>query len=235
MFFPILVFRFYSYEMEGILTIETLQLSVSADLSNLAGIRSFVRTSLIPFCMDEGFLYDLVLAVEEAVTNIILHGYNGKGGEITVMIRPNAGSAEIVLCDDAPPFDLTGVPAPRLDLPLDQRPLGGLGLYQAGTRELLLDFSQLTFMSSSGLLSLHDIALLMRGQQPPDFGEGWSAFHAISHFVEEGSRYEKHVKLLNPQPRVRKTLETTGFDHILEIFDDRDAAIAAFQTSREVI
>lgn len=101
-------------------------------------------------------------------------------------------------------------------------------LYQAGMRELLLDFSQLTFMSSSGILALHDVAMLMRGEQPLDIGEGWSSFHALSHFVEGESRYEKHVKLLNPQPRVRKTLEITGFDHIIEIFDNRDAAIASF-------
>jgi len=108
-------------------------------------------------------------------------------------------------------------------------------LYHTGMRQLILDFTQLTLMSSSGLLSLHDIALLMRGEPPPDIGEGWSAYHAISHFIEEETRFEKHVKLLNPQPPVRKTLETTGFDHILEIFDDRDAAIASFQTSPEAI
>jgi anti-anti-sigma regulatory factor len=102
-------------------------------------------------------------------------------------------------------------------------------LHQAGTRELILDFSRLTFMSSSGILALHDIALLMRGESPPDIGEGWSAFHAISHFVKEETHDEKHIKLLNPQPRVRKTLETTGFDHIIEIFNDRAAAIASFQ------
>ena len=104
-------------------------------------------------------------------------------------------------------------------------------LRHAGTRELILDFSQLTFMSSSGILSLHDIAIMMRGEAPPDIGEGWSAFHALSHFVKEETHYEKHVKLLNPQPRVRKTLETTGFDHIIKIFDDRAAAIVSFQLS----
>jgi serine/threonine-protein kinase RsbW len=79
--------------------------------------------------MDEDFLYELVLAVEEAVTNIILHGYEGGSGVITILIQPNDGSVEIVLQDDAPPFDPTRVPAPRLDLPLDERPLGGLGIY----------------------------------------------------------------------------------------------------------
>jgi anti-anti-sigma regulatory factor len=101
-------------------------------------------------------------------------------------------------------------------------------LYQTGTRDLILDFSQVSFMSSSGILSLHDIAILMRGKPPPDIGEGWSAFHALSHFVEEETYYEKHLRLLKPQPRVRRTLEITGFDHIIKIFNDREAAIDSF-------
>jgi anti-anti-sigma regulatory factor len=104
-------------------------------------------------------------------------------------------------------------------------------IYLAGSRGLILDFTRLSFMSSSGILSLHDIALLMRGEPPADIGEGWSAFHAISHFIEEETHYEKHLKLLSPQSRVRKTLETTGFDRLIEIFYDRDAAIASFYSS----
>jgi serine/threonine-protein kinase RsbW len=115
--------------VEGKIAIETIQLSVAAKLTNLAGIRNFVRTALIPFCMDEDFLYELVLAVEEAVTNIILHGYEGKNGVIILLIQPNQRSVKIILQDDAPPFDPTHVPAPRLDLPLDERPLGGLGIH----------------------------------------------------------------------------------------------------------
>ena len=42
--------------------------------------------------MNEDFLYELVLAVEEAVTNIILHGYEGKKGVITIIIQPHDGS-----------------------------------------------------------------------------------------------------------------------------------------------
>ena len=114
--------------MEGKFAIETIQLSVAAKLSNLAGIRNFVCTALIPCCDDEEFLYELTLAVEEAVTNIIMHGYQGKKGIITLMIVPNESCVEIVLQDDAPAFDPSSVPAPRLDLPLELRPLGGLGI-----------------------------------------------------------------------------------------------------------
>ena len=102
-------------------------------------------------------------------------------------------------------------------------------LYQTGTRELILDFSQLTFMSSSGILSLHDIAIMLRSESPQNIGEDSSDSPAISYFVGDETHYEQHLKLLNPQPRVRKSLETTGFDHVIKIFNDRAAAIASFQ------
>jgi anti-anti-sigma regulatory factor len=102
-------------------------------------------------------------------------------------------------------------------------------LFSAGMRALILDLSGLTFLSSSGIVALHSIALLMRGEQLPDTDEGWNTFHAISHFVEEGCEFEKNVKLLSPQPRVLKTLETTGFDHLFRVFTNRESAIASFQ------
>jgi anti-anti-sigma regulatory factor len=101
-------------------------------------------------------------------------------------------------------------------------------LYQAGTRNLLLDLTNMSFMASSGLVSLHSVALIMRGEQPPDPEAGWGAFHAIANELERAAGHEAHCKLLNPQPRVIKTLETTGFEKILAVYTDRQAALASF-------
>ena len=99
-------------------------------------------------------------------------------------------------------------------------------LYDAGARRLVLDLSNLNFLSSSGLVSLHSSALIMRGEQPPSPDLGWSAVHAIASDVEQG--FEACCKLVNPQGRVRKTLEMTGFNTFLEIFDDTDSAVRSF-------
>ena len=101
-------------------------------------------------------------------------------------------------------------------------------LYQAGTRDLLLDLSEMPFMSSSGLVSLHNIAMLMRGEEPPDPESGWGAMHSMADAVEDATGYESHCKLLNPHPRVEKTLAITGFNNIFDILTDRTEAIAAF-------
>ena len=99
-------------------------------------------------------------------------------------------------------------------------------LYQNGTRHLLLDLSDMPFMGSSGVVAIHSAALLMRDQEPPNPEHGWNAFHTLEN--QHGTVAEQFVKLLNPQPKVRRTLEMTGLDDFLEIYSDREAAIASF-------
>lgn len=102
-------------------------------------------------------------------------------------------------------------------------------LYRDGTRQLVVDLSNLKFLSSSGLVSLHSAALIMRGEEPPNPELGWSAFHSIASDVEQG--FETCCKLVNPQGRVRKTLEMTGFNTFLQIFDDADEAVRSFSAA----
>ena len=99
-------------------------------------------------------------------------------------------------------------------------------LYNAGARYLLLDMSNMAFMSSAGLVALHSIAKLLGGEQPPDPESGWEAFHAISRDQSAGA--QRNVKLLNPQLKVDRTLDMTGMKSFFEIHSDRETAIASF-------
>jgi len=99
-------------------------------------------------------------------------------------------------------------------------------LYAAGTRSLLIDLSDLSFMGSSGVVALHSIALLLRGAPLPDAEMGWQAFHSMSHDRDSGS--QSQVKLLSPQPKVLQTLQITSMTDFFEIYSDRQAAIDAF-------
>ena len=101
-------------------------------------------------------------------------------------------------------------------------------LYDNGMRNLLLDLAQLTFVSSAGLIGLHRTALIMRGEVLEEAEEGWGAFHAASFEMDSSGEKEKHFKLLNPQPLVRKVLDTTGFSNVMPIFADEKAAVASF-------
>jgi anti-anti-sigma factor len=101
-------------------------------------------------------------------------------------------------------------------------------LYTQGTRNLLLDLSDMTFMSSAGLMALHSITMLMQGKEPPNPEDGWGAMHNIAHDVDQTTGFAPHCKLLRPQPRVAKTLTITGFDQILQVFTDEAEALGSF-------
>ena len=101
-------------------------------------------------------------------------------------------------------------------------------LYDAGTRNLLLDMSDVSFMASSGLVALHSIVLLLRGEELPNLDDGWGAMHALAHDAEDSAGYETHCKILNPHPRVAKTLNLTGFDGFVQVLTDRETAVASF-------
>ncbi len=72
---------------------------------------------------------DLLLALDEAASNVILHGYAGAPGEVLVRARAAPGGVELLVADRAPPFDPLAAPLPDLDAPLEDRPTGGLGVY----------------------------------------------------------------------------------------------------------
>jgi len=99
------------------------------------------------------------------------------------------------------------------------------GLYDGGTRKLVLDLSGLTYMASSGLIALHSIVQVMHGEQPPDIEGGWSAFHALGNAVEGGAQDD--VLLAGEQPGVTRVLQRTGLDQLFPSYPDRASAIAA--------
>jgi anti-anti-sigma regulatory factor len=101
-------------------------------------------------------------------------------------------------------------------------------LYRDGIRHVLIDLTDLSFLSSSGLVALHSVALTMRGETPPDPAAGWDVFHTMSHDLEAQPGPQDNIKLVNPQPRVARTLEISGFSRLLPIFSDREAALASF-------
>ena len=73
---------------------------------------------------------NLNLALEEAVTNVILYAYpDGADGlvDVEAILKPH--SLEFIITDSGVPFDPTTAPDVDITLPANERPLGGLGIY----------------------------------------------------------------------------------------------------------
>ena len=99
-------------------------------------------------------------------------------------------------------------------------------LYSAGARDFVLDLSDLTYISSAGLVALHSVALLVKGEELPDTEQGWSAYRSMGR--TSGSGVQTHLKLLNPRDEVRNVLDMVGFGNVFQIFTDLDEAVKSF-------
>jgi len=104
-------------------------LQITARLEDLALIRDYVRSRSTALNIDSSTTYDLLLAVTEIVTNTLVHGYQKEAGYVEVEISQEGDALVARLRDSATSFDPTQVLPPDLSLPLEKRPLGGMGIY----------------------------------------------------------------------------------------------------------
>lgn len=105
------------------------ELALYVDLERVTLVREFVARVGSELGLDAQVMFELQLAVEEACTNVVLHAYDGQGGQLQVSFEPVECGVRVVLRDFGAPFDPQAVACPDVKAPLEQRPLGGLGLY----------------------------------------------------------------------------------------------------------
>lgn len=105
------------------------RLRIEAQLDRVAEARALVRGFALDHGAPEVCVDDVVQAVDEALTNVIVHGYDGRDGTIDVTVARDGDTLEITLVDDGPPFDPTAVPEPDLAVPPHLRRPGGMGIH----------------------------------------------------------------------------------------------------------
>ena len=81
------------------------------------------------------------LLLDELVSNIIKYGYDDAGEHrIEVVVQVDGGVLTISIDDDGKPFNPLELPPPDLDLPIEDRPVGGLGVYIVRSLADTLDY-----------------------------------------------------------------------------------------------
>lgn len=104
---------------------------IPSDVGRLADLRDMVRSATTAAGADRTFVEDLVQAVDETVTNAIVHGHDGRPGWIEVGVSIESDRLVVTVEDDAPGFDPTTVPEPDLTVPPERRRPGGMGVHLA--------------------------------------------------------------------------------------------------------
>lgn len=111
-----------------------LTLTVKNDLTELARVSSAVAEFGQRHALPAAVLFDLHLALDEILTNIISYGYDdNREHEIVVRVTLPAGSQprriELEVRDDGRPFNPLDAAQPDVSAPVAERPVGGLGIY----------------------------------------------------------------------------------------------------------
>jgi len=109
-------------------------LRLPGTLDSLAPIGAYVLEAASQAGLERKIAYRLRLAVDEIATNAVVHGYDtvGEEGDLVISSEIEDGVLTIILEDSGPAYDPFDTPSPDdLDAPLDDRDIGGLGVFLA--------------------------------------------------------------------------------------------------------
>jgi anti-sigma regulatory factor (Ser/Thr protein kinase) len=105
-------------------------LRLPAEMASLARFTEFVREGARAAALPESGLEKLDLMLEEILVNVFRYAYpTGETGEAAVGYISSPNGLRIEVCDSGRAFNPLEQAAPDLDLPLDERPIGGLGIF----------------------------------------------------------------------------------------------------------
>jgi len=115
---------------------EIKPLVVQGVLESLPALRRYTMDASASAGLTPEQSYGLSLAIDEIATNIAIHGYrkNGLAGNISIRAEIRGDGLVVVMEDTSPEFDARKLAAARpehIDKPMEERPIGGLGVYLA--------------------------------------------------------------------------------------------------------
>lgn len=129
----------------------SFSLSIRPDIGEIPGVSVQLESTMRSAGFSTEDILDTQLAVEEVITNVIVHGYKGSKGSIGITGRSADNCIEIVVTDQAPPFDPLSIPEPDLEADVDERKIGGLGIYLL---KQVMDGVSYRFENGSNILTM---------------------------------------------------------------------------------
>lgn len=120
---------------------------LSIRLKNSFGELKRLKEALHEYCefreLPSNVVFALTLSLDEVVTNVISYGYDDRDEHhIDVTLRSGQGMIELTVVDDGKPFNPLEFMTPDLKCPIDERPIGGLGIYLVKTYMSELEYKR---------------------------------------------------------------------------------------------
>ena len=127
-------------------------ITLTNDVGEISKLEEFIGNAAEAAGLDPGTALNLNLAIEEAVTNVILYAYpKGKKGEVVIESIVRGDSLVFIISDNGREFDPTKAPDADTSLSLEERPIGGLGIHLVRT---IMDSVKYTRTGSRNILTM---------------------------------------------------------------------------------
>jgi len=104
-------------------------ITVPARLESLQGLVKSAVGSALQWGLEGEGLFAAELVAEEALVNVFKYAYPQGEGKVRLRCMGKGDRFVIEVTDWGVPFDATALPAPDVTSPLEERPVGGLGVY----------------------------------------------------------------------------------------------------------
>lgn len=127
------------------------EITIGSDIAEIPKVSTWLEEAMQQNGFSDEETLDTQLAVEEAVTNVIVHGYKTTGGIVAISLRFVSGDMHITITDSALPFNPLSLPDPDVEADVNERRIGGLGVYLI--RQVMDDIAY-QFVDGKNILSL---------------------------------------------------------------------------------
>jgi serine/threonine-protein kinase RsbW len=131
---------------------DTRTLLIENRMDELSVVADFLDELAEEWVLSAALVLSLNLVLEEALTNIIIYGFNiGEEHTIEMNFKKSADNISILLTDDGKAYDPTLKEDPDITLSADERPIGGLGIFLI---KKIMDKVEYHRMNNKNFLSL---------------------------------------------------------------------------------
>ncbi len=105
-------------------------LTLHNDVQQVTLLADYIDAVADEGALDPALAISLNLALEEAVANVILYAYpEGTQGDVDITTTVADGVLTFIIADEGVPFDPTQKEEADVTLGLEERPIGGLGIF----------------------------------------------------------------------------------------------------------
>lgn len=104
-------------------------MTVPSEAAQLPVLTAFLKEFWSAAALPADGSFPFELALEEIFMNVVMHGAPAGAARVEVVLNLDVGTLVMTIADDGPPFDPLSLPPPDVTAGLDERPIGGQGVY----------------------------------------------------------------------------------------------------------